>query len=161
MKRIHIGLSVENLQDSIAFYSALFGAAPTVRRSDYAKWQVEDPRVNLSITRRGGKPGPDHFGIQVESEEELGALLGSLRDNGLAPEAPKDATCCYHVQQKAWLTDPQGLPWETFFTEGEVGEFGEDTLVPAGASAAGCCGDGGCGEAVASSRKESAEATCC
>lgn len=142
MKRIHIGLEVQDLEDSARFYSDLFGAEPAVRRTDYAKWLLEDPRVNFSITARGteSSEGNVHFGIQVDSEDELHELSGRLAHAGRRLIAEGETTCCYHKSTKAWVLDPDALPWETFFTHGEATVYGENTPeVEAARREARCC----------------------
>lgn len=126
MKRMHVHVSVADLGESIEFYRTLFGAAPDVRESDYAKWLLDDPRVNFAISARGRAPGLDHLGVQVESDEELREIAGRLA----AAERPvleqKDAACCYARSDKAWSADPQGVRWETFRTHGALTVYGED-----------------------------------
>lgn len=126
MKRFHVHMSVEDLDRSIGFYSTLFGAEPTVRRSDYAKWMLEDPRVNFAISDRGAAPGVDHLGIQVESPADLAKLAGRLHAAGEVTRDQQATTCCYAQSDKAWVNDPAGLRWETFFTFGEATTYGED-----------------------------------
>lgn len=128
MKRLHMGVSVADLAQSIRFYSTLFGAAPTVVKEDYAKWLLEDPRVNfaISVGRSGGGPGIDHVGIQTESAEELAEIAQRLRSAGETQLEQPAARCCYAVSDKSWVEDPSGLRWETFFTHGEITSFGED-----------------------------------
>ncbi len=126
MKRIHIGLEVKDLTQSVCFYTDLFGAAPTLEKSDYAKWMLEDPRVNFSITARGRSDGDVHFGIQVESAEELREVAGRLQQAGREVLAEPEAECCYHHSDKAWVLDPDRLRWETFHTHGEIARFGEE-----------------------------------
>lgn len=126
MRRIHIGLTVKNLDASIQFYRGLFGAEPSVSKPDYAKWMLEDPRVNFSITTRCGTARDVHFGIQVESADELQETAGRLRQAGRQVVEEPGAVCCYHRSEKAWVADPQSLLWETFLTVGEATEYGED-----------------------------------
>ncbi len=130
MKRIHIGLSVADLPASVAFYTRLFGAEPTLVRSDYAKWQLEDPRVNFSLSQRAEAPGDYHLGIQVETAAELADISERLRAAGEELVAEGPATCCYHHSDKAWVFDPQAVRWETFLTHGEATVYGEDSLTP-------------------------------
>jgi catechol 2,3-dioxygenase-like lactoylglutathione lyase family enzyme len=139
MKRLHLHVSVPDLAQSIQFYATLFGAAPTVVKDDYAKWMLDDPRVNFAISRRGGPDGVDHVGIQVDSAEELGALAGRLKAAGERTFDQEATTCCYAQSDKSWVNDPAGVRWETFFTFGEATAYGED---PAEATTAvsGCCG---------------------
>lgn len=146
MKRLHVHVAVEELDQSIAFYSTLFGAGPTVRQDDYAKWMLDDPRVNFAISRRGGAPGLDHLGIQAESGEELAEIAGRLRATGAAPVEQKNAACCYARSDKAWIRDPQGLHWETFHTTGTHTSYGEDTAPRAAAlPRSACCAPAGRG----------------
>ena len=126
MRRIHIGLNVKNLNASVQFYSELFGVKPGVLKDDYAKWMLEDPRVNFSVTSRCGMEHDIHFGIQVDSEEELSDTAGRLREAGRQVVDEPGAVCCYHRSEKAWVADPQNLLWETFLTVGEATEYGED-----------------------------------
>jgi catechol 2,3-dioxygenase-like lactoylglutathione lyase family enzyme len=144
MKRMHLHVSVPDLARSIAFYETLFGAAPAVVKPDYAKWMLDDPRVNFAISERGRGAGVDHVGIQVESAAELGDLAGRLKAAGASTFDEEGATCCYARSDKSWVEDPAGLRWETFFTFGEATTYGEDAQdAPLGAAAA-CCGTGAC-----------------
>ena len=126
MKRLHVHVAVENLDRSIGFYSALFGADPAVVKDDYAKWMLDDPRVNFAISDRAAVPGVDHLGIQVDSSDELTELAGRLKAAGETTRDQQAATCCYARSDKAWVKDPSGLSWETFFTFGEATAYGED-----------------------------------
>jgi catechol 2,3-dioxygenase-like lactoylglutathione lyase family enzyme len=148
MKRLHVHVSVDNLAESIRFYSTLLAAQPTVRESDYAKWMLDDPRVNFAISTRGGKPGLDHLGIQVETPEELKEVYSRLQQ-AERPVLEEGATiCCYANSEKAWTTDPQGLLWESFLTLGESTVYGDNaalTEIRAAGSrtnleASACCG---------------------
>ncbi|WP_119462051.1 ArsI/CadI family heavy metal resistance metalloenzyme [Rhodospirillaceae bacterium SYSU D60014] len=126
MKRLHVNVAVENLAESIRFYTALFAAEPTVVKPDYAKWMLDDPRVNFAIAARGRGSGVDHLGIQVETEAELREVYGRLT----AAERPVleqgQVTCCYAKSEKSWISDPQGVAWETFLTHGESTVYGTD-----------------------------------
>ena len=135
MRRIHIGLNVKDLDASVRFYSDLFGAAPSVRKDDYAKWMLDDPRVNFAISSRGGKVGVNHLGLQTDSDAELELLNGRLQQAELATQAEKEIACCYARSNKYWVTDPTGIAWETFHTLGSVPTFDEE----AGASAETAC----------------------
>lgn len=126
MRRIHIGLNVADLDASVQFYRELFGAEPSVVKADYAKWMLEDPRVNFSITARPGASHDVHFGIQVDSADELRETAGRLRQAGRQMVDEQNAVCCYHRAEKAWVADPQNLLWETFHTVGQATEYGED-----------------------------------
>jgi catechol 2,3-dioxygenase-like lactoylglutathione lyase family enzyme len=126
MKRLHVHVAVEDLSKSIGFYSTLFAAEPSVLKDDYAKWMLDDPRVNFAISQRGGK-GMDHLGIQVESDSELRELAGRLKAAGETTRDEEAVACCYAQGNKAWVNDPSGIRWETFFTFGEATSYGEDT----------------------------------
>jgi catechol 2,3-dioxygenase-like lactoylglutathione lyase family enzyme len=126
MKRMHVHVAVADLARSISFYSTLFGEQPTVLKSDYAKWMLDDPRVNFAISDRARSAGVDHLGIQVESSEELAELAGRLKAAGEVTRDQTATTCCYANGDKAWVNDPSGLRWETFHTFGEAVVFGED-----------------------------------
>ena len=128
MKRLHISLDVQDLDASIAFYAGLFGAEPTVRKPDYAKWMLDDPRVNFALSARGRAPGLDHLGIQAESREELRDVQGRLDATGGRIVPQGETTCCYARSEKSWVFDPQGIAWETFFTSGESTVYGDDLL---------------------------------
>lgn len=126
MKRLHVHVAVENLATSIRFYSTLFGAGPVVVKGDYAKWMLDDPRINFAISDRATAAGLDHLGIQVESGAELAELAGRLKAAGEVTRDQAATTCCYAKSDKAWVNDPNGLRWETFFTFGEATAYGED-----------------------------------
>ncbi len=123
MKRMHVHLAVEDLDRNIAFYSHVFGAAPTVHKTDYAKWMLDDPRVNFAISTRGAQPGLDHLGIQVESADELESVRGNLAAADAGVEA-ESGECCYARADKYWVQDPQGIAWEGYHTLGAVPVFG-------------------------------------
>ena len=123
-KRMHISLGVENLDASIRFYTAFFGAPPTVVKDDYAKWMLDDPRVNFSLSNCCGEPGVSHLGVQVEKDEELSDISARLRDAGLETSEQRDVSCCYARQDKTWVSDPQGVRWEAFLTHGENAQPG-------------------------------------
>ncbi len=125
MKRMHLHVSVEDIQRSIGFYSALFAALPAVVKSDYAKWMLDDPRVNFAISTRGRQPGLDHLGIQVESKTELNEVYARLRAAGGTVIAQGETACCYAKSEKSWIDDPAGIAWETFHTTGESTEYGD------------------------------------
>jgi catechol 2,3-dioxygenase-like lactoylglutathione lyase family enzyme len=140
MKRFHVHVAVDDLQEGIAFYSKLFHAEPTVRKPDYAKWMVEDPRLNFAISARGAKPGLNHLGFQVDSDGELRAMHDRLAeaDAGLVEET--DANCCYAKSDKYWVTDPAGIAWETYHTLDSIPVFG--TATETARPPAACCGEG-------------------
>jgi hypothetical protein len=127
MKRMHVHVAVENLQHAIGFYSALFAAQPAVTKPDYAKWMLDDPRVNFAISTRGREPGLDHLGIQVESLNELHQVYARLRQAGGTIIDEGQTTCCYAKSEKAWIDDPAGISWETFHTTGESTDYGDGT----------------------------------
>ena len=136
MKRFHVHLAVENLETSTAFYSKLFGQPPTKQQVDYAKWMLDNPRLNFAISSRGHATGVNHFGFQVDSAAELDELKqladaaspGAVLDQG-------EAACCYSRSEKHWTIDPQGIAWEHFHTLSDVPEFGSDRANQNGA----CC----------------------
>ncbi len=125
MARFHVHVTVQDLQTNIDFYSTVFGAAPAVVKDDYAKWMLDDPKVNFAISTRGREPGLDHVGIQTESDSELAAIEGRLAAAGIAGEAQPGTACCYARSDKYWTVDPQGIPWEAFHTLGSVPTFNE------------------------------------
>jgi catechol 2,3-dioxygenase-like lactoylglutathione lyase family enzyme len=142
MKRLHVSVAVSDLDQSVRFYSTLFDSAPTVRKPDYAKWMLDDPRVNFSISSRGKKKGVDHLGIQVDDDAELGLVATRLAKAGQSVFEQKATTCCYAESNKAWVHDPEGVAWETFHTFGSSTVYGEDGDIPSPASAKGasaCC----------------------
>jgi catechol 2,3-dioxygenase-like lactoylglutathione lyase family enzyme len=143
MKRLHLHVSVPDLAQSIAFYETLFGAQPSVVKDDYAKWMLEDPKVNFAISQRGAAAGVDHVGIQVDSAAELGELSNRLKAAGNVTLDEQAVTCCYAKGDKSWVNDPAGVRWETFYTFGEATRYGEDPAVVATAEpvkAGACCG---------------------
>ncbi|KJC33544.1 glyoxalase [Bradyrhizobium sp. LTSP885] len=144
MKRMHVHVSVSDLSRSIGFYSALFAAKPSVVKPDYAKWMLDDPRVNFAISTRGRQPGLDHLGIQVETGEELHEVHERLRQAGGEVIEQGQTTCCYAKSEKSWIDDPAGIAWETFHTTGESTDYGDGT-----------------GENRARVAQEKQEAACC
>jgi lactoylglutathione lyase len=135
MKRFHAHVSVADLAEGVRFYSALFGTPPSVQKDDYAKWQIDDPRVNFAISARGAQPGLDHLGIQTDSDAELEALHGQLEAAELALRSESEVACCYARSNKHWVQDPSGIAWETFHTLGSVPTFNE----AADTEASACC----------------------
>jgi predicted lactoylglutathione lyase len=125
MKRMHVHVAVNDLQSSVAFYSALFAAQPTIIKTDYAKWLLDDPRVNFAISTRGRQPGLDHLGIQVESRDELHEVYTRLRQAGGTIVEQGQTSCCYAKSEKSWIDDPAGIAWETFHTTGESTDYGD------------------------------------
>jgi len=154
MKRFHVNVSVTDLDQSIRFYSGLFAAEPAVVKPDYAKWMLDDPRVNFAITTRGDRKGIDHLGIQVEDAAELGEVYGRLKQAGQPILDEGATTCCYAKSEKAWVHDPEGIAWETFLTTGESAVYGADVdLAPAEPKSA-CC-------AASPSDAKPAASACC
>jgi catechol 2,3-dioxygenase-like lactoylglutathione lyase family enzyme len=125
MKRLHVHVAVSDLSRSVGFYSALFAMRPSVLKSDYAKWMLDDPRVNFAISTRGRKPGLDHLGIQVESTDELQEVYARLREAGGNIIEQGQTACCYAKSEKSWIDDPAGISWETFHTTGENITYGD------------------------------------
>ncbi len=125
MKRLHIHLAVEDLEQNIKFYSTLFGCQPTVVHNDYAKWMLDDPRVNFAISNRSQQTGLDHLGIQAENEAELQDIKQHLDATQAPIEAQQGAACCYTRSDKYWITDPQGIAWESFHSLNDIPTFNE------------------------------------
>ena len=143
MKRLHVHVGVEDLDRSIAFYSTLFGAEPTVTKDDYAKWMLEDPRVNFAISagRHAGK-GIEHLGIQVESGDELADVYGRLKAADRPVLEEGSTTCCYARSEKSWIADPDGVVWEAFLTNGDATVYGDGPALDAlseKAAGTACC----------------------
>jgi len=138
MKRLHVHIAVENIEQSTRFYSALFATEPVVLKDDYAKWMLDDPRVNFAISSRGRAPGLDHLGIQVEDAGEMQEVYGRLKQADGPVLEQGETTCCYAKSEKSWINDPQGIAWETFLTSGESTVYGEESPVVAGEGSA-CC----------------------
>lgn len=138
MKRFHVHVSVHDLAESIRFYSSLFASSPGVEKADYAKWVLDDPRVNFAISTRGAALGVNHLGIQAESAEELAEIEQRARSADLNGEPERSASCCYARSDKHWLEDPQGLVWEAFHTTGDIPVYGADRDGKA-ADPATCC----------------------
>jgi catechol 2,3-dioxygenase-like lactoylglutathione lyase family enzyme len=161
MKRLHVHISVYDLDKSVGFYSTLFGTAPSVLKGDYAKWALDDPRVNFAISKRARTAGLDHLGIQVDEAAELEEVAGRLAASGAELLEQKDAACCYARSDKAWVNDPQGIAWETFHSHGEITLYGEDGREEAAASA--CCADVPCGtdELAAAQKTGDSDKACC
>jgi catechol-2,3-dioxygenase len=128
MKRLHVHVSVQDLDASIRFYSQLFATDPSVRKDDYAKWMLEDPQVNFAISQRDGKPGVQHLGIQVENRSELAEVYARLQRVERPVVEEGETTCCYAHSEKSWIDDPQGIQWETFLTTGESTVYGTDEV---------------------------------
>ena len=144
MKRLHVHVSVNDVDASVRFYSQLFATDPTVRKSDYARWMLDDPRVNFAISRRDGRPGVQHLGIQVEDRDELAEVYERLRRAERPVIEEGETTCCYAHSEKSWIDDPQGVQWEAFLTIGESTVYGADEIRPEGGSARAAGGDPRC-----------------
>lgn len=149
MKRLHLHVTVADLNQSIQFYSTLFGARPSKQKDDYAKWMLEDPRVNFAISTNSGGVGLSHLGIQAEDQPELDELTVRAKAAGESVLIESGASCCYARSNKAWVEDPSGLRWETFYTFGDITKYGqsaEQTRVETKAASdvsvatASCCG---------------------
>ena len=140
MKRFHVHVSVEDLDANVRFYSTVFGLAPAVLKDDYAKWMLDDPRVNFAISKRGARSGLDHLGVQVDSDEELAGLRRQVEQAEIAALDQTGASCCYARSDKYWITDPQGIAWETFHTLDSIPMFGENTRLSITDAGAPCCG---------------------
>lgn len=143
MKRFHVHVGVKDLDQSVGFYSTLFGAPPSVIKHDYAKWMLEDPRINFAISAgHHAVKGIEHLGIQVDTSEELQQVYGMLKDAGRPVLEEGATTCCYHQSEKSWISDPDGVVWETFHTSGEATVYGESPTLDAAsinAAAGQCC----------------------
>jgi catechol 2,3-dioxygenase-like lactoylglutathione lyase family enzyme len=153
MKRFHVHVAVPDLVESVRFYSTLFGAEPDVRKDDYAKWMLADPRVNFAISQRGGAPGVNHLGFQVDSDAELESMHGQLTAADRSVLTEKNVSCCYARSDKYWVTDPAGVAWETFHSLGSVPVYGEDSAPRTEAPQPAC----GCAPAPATEAKRA----CC
>ena len=136
MSRLHIHIAVADLADSERFYTALFNHAPTVRKDDYAKWELADPKVNFAISARTGQTGLDHLGLQAADDAELSAIRTRLEAAGIAGRAQTGAACCYAQSDKYWTEDPQGIAWESFHTLDSIPTFNRADSPDA---ARGCC----------------------
>ena len=142
MKRFHVHIAVDDLDHNIRFYTSLFGSEPAVRKDDYAKWMLDDPRVNFALSKRGDASGLNHLGIQVESDGELLEMRNRLSQADQSVLDQPDAACCYAASNKHWVQDPQGVAWETFHTLSDIPVFGNDTQSKLGglpAKATACC----------------------
>src|SRR5882762_1222106 len=169
MKRFHVHVRVEDLAQSVRFYSTLFAVEPNVLKDDYAKWMLDDPRVNFAIStscRSGGHAaGFSHLGIQAEDESELAEVYDRLARAERPIVEAKATTCCYAKSDKQWIADPQGVPWETFFTYGESAVYGEGSLAKlreVTEAAAACCEPTCCvPEAIGEPAPAAAATACC
>jgi len=144
---MHIHVAVESLEKSIPFYTAMFGGiGPAVRKDDYCKWELTDPKVNFAISQRGANPGVDHLGIQVETDEELAEMRSRFANAELPTLDQAAATCCYAKSNKSWTVDPQGVAWETFRTLEAAPTYGQSRNDPEPAAQAACCAPAGLAE---------------
>jgi len=141
MKRLHIHVAVDDLERSIQFYSAMFRTVPSKQKSDYAKWMLDDPRINFAISSRGTKVGLDHLGLQVDSEEELEVLREQMKAADLTLFDEGESTCCYAASDKSWVKDPSEIPWEAYHTMTDVELF---SVPKAGEKSACCAPKSGC-----------------
>ena len=139
MKRFHVHVAVHDLAQSVRFYSALFAAEPTIRKDDYAKWQLDDPRVNFAISTQAKKSGLDHLGIQAEDSAELEELRVRLAQADVSTSEQKGVSCCYARSDKYWTIDPQGIAWESFHTLDSVPVYGEDQRTRPVKATSACC----------------------
>jgi catechol 2,3-dioxygenase-like lactoylglutathione lyase family enzyme len=139
MKRLHVHVAVNDLAQSLRFYSALFAAQPTVKKDDYAKWQLDDPRVNFAISTRGKAAGLDHLGIQADDDAELEDIATRLAQADVSVMPQKNAACCYAKSDKYWTLDPQGIAWESFHTLDSIPVFGADTAALPEDPKSACC----------------------
>ena len=144
MKRFHVHVGVTDLDQSIAFYSGLFGTAPSVTKPDYAKWMLDDPRINFAISvKDGAVKGVEHLGLQVEDQAELAEVYGALQAAGRPVLEEGATTCCYAQSEKSWIADPDGVVWEAFLTNGQSTVYGTspelEQLASANAAARACC----------------------
>ncbi len=139
MKRFHVHVAVADIQQSIKFYSTFFNSAPTVEKEDYAKWMLDDPRINFAISNRGRAPGLDHLGIQVDDGDALKEISARLQEAQQPMLQQEQTTCCYAQGDKTWVHDPQGIAWESFYTTGSATTYGEDAELSVKASANSAC----------------------
>jgi hypothetical protein len=139
MKRFHVHVHVDDLAQSVAFYSKLFAAQPARTESDYAKWMLDDPRINFAISTRGGAPGVDHLGFQTDSVEELAELKARADAADMLVADSGETTCCYARSEKHWVTDPQGVAWEHFHTLADIPVFSEKVAAQPSAEQNACC----------------------
>jgi catechol 2,3-dioxygenase-like lactoylglutathione lyase family enzyme len=160
MKRFHVHVNVDRLDSSIQFYTTLFGAAPSVVKADYAKWMLDDPRVNFAISQRGGAAGIDHLGLQAEDATELSAIGERLQAADAVALAEQATTCCYARSDKFWAEDPQGVRWESFRTLGEATTY-SSAPAAAGETAGASCGLPEAGAASAATCGPKASGSCC
>ena len=164
MKRFHVHVAVSDLAQSTRFYSALFDMQPTVQKNDYAKWMLDDPRLNFAISARTNEAGVNHLGFQADSDDELAEIHARLQTADTAITAEKGANCCYAKSDKYWVQDPTGIAWESFHSLDSIPFYGEQSHK--GAAGAEPKDGGGCGiaccptPAVDTPVKDAAKACC-
>lgn len=139
MKRLHIHLSVDDITKNIEFYSTMFGSKPTLVHDDYAKWLLDDPRVNFAISNRNTKTGLDHLGIQAENDQELQAIKQQLDATQSEVVEQEGTSCCYAESDKYWITDPQGIAWESFHSLKEIPTFNDEPIAVEKNESSSCC----------------------
>ncbi len=142
MKRFHVHIAVDSMEQSVNFYNTLFGQLPSVIKTDYAKWMLDEPRVNFAISHRAaqaGLAGLDHLGFQMDSAPELHAMTAQLQSAGLAVSDQGETTCCYAKSDKGWVHDPQGIAWESFVTLGEATTYGVENTADTERASSACC----------------------
>ncbi|KJJ96436.1 glyoxalase [Burkholderiaceae bacterium 26] len=162
MKRFHVHVHVDDLSKSIAFYSKLFAAEPTRVETDYAKWMLDDPRINFAISTRGSAAGVDHLGFQVDDAAELAELKARAEAADMALLDEGETTCCYARSDKHWITDPQGIAWEHFHSLGNIPVFCEDKKEEAATESSACCAPRAPkGKPIGIAVKSDAGSSCC
>ena len=162
MKRFHVHVHVDDLSKSIAFYSKLFAAEPTRVETDYAKWMLDDPRINFAISTRGSAAGVDHLGFQVDDAAELAELKARAEAADMALLDEGETTCCYARSDKHWITDPQGIAWEHFHSLGNIQVFSEDNKEEAATESSACCAPRAPkGKPIGIAVKSDAGSSCC
>ncbi len=160
MKRFHVHLNVDQLDSSIRFYTTLFGTPPSVLKPDYAKWMLDDPRINFAISQRGRTAGVDHLGLQVEDDAELAAIGARLQSADAVALAEKATNCCYARSDKFWAEDPQGVRWESFRTLGEATTYNDASDTAATGKGGACCGPAAATTPAASCGPNAANGCC-
>jgi len=161
MKRFHVHVAVRDLDDSVRFYSTLFGAAPSVQKTDYAKWMLDDPRINFAISERAGQHGVNHLGFQVDDAAELEQIHGRLDAAGAEVVAERGVSCCYARSDKYWISDPQGVAWESFRSLGSVPFHEDEGKAPASATAQTAAAATGCCRPADAKADAGATRSCC
>lgn len=161
MKRFHVHIAVENLEESVKFYSTLFGTQPIKQKSDYAKWLLDDPRVNFAISARGRAAGLDHVGIQVDEDAELDEIRQRLKKADMKVAEEGETTCCYSEADKTWVIDPSGVAWEAYRNMADAEIFGKDQSLNSKESSKACCGPSVAKPKIALSELASTKKTTC